>query len=128
LMQVMNTAFRGTMIQRQLTPTNETYVLTLDAWAASGHANCGSRAMRLLEELEVKHQSDPIHFPPPNNRALFPTILSVVKSGEEGMVESAKELFSRILEPQRVFYESFPRIQQKMPAIEQRVYWNMSSI
>ena len=96
LMQVMNTAFRGTMIQRQLTPTNETYVLTLDAWAASGHANCGSRAMRLLEELEVKHQSDPIHFPPPNNRALFPTILSVVKSGEEGMVESAKELFSRI--------------------------------
>lgn len=107
LMQVMNTAFRGTMIQQQLEPTNETYVLTLDAWAASGHACCGSRAMTLFKELEAKHQSNPIQFPPPNNRALFPTILSVVKSGEEGMVEPAKNLFSRICQLHAAGDDSF---------------------
>ena len=96
LLNIMWNDFRGTIVERPVAPSNETYALALDAWAASGHVNSGTRAMILFRELEAKHESDPTRFPKPNSRALFPTLVAVVKSGEDGMISLANELFSRL--------------------------------
>jgi len=107
LMEVMMNDFKGTPVAQDFAPIFETYAMALDAWAASGHVNCGSRALRLLQEVEEQHYLNPRQFPKANNRVLYPTLLSVVKSGENGMIQMANDLFSQMCQLRRNGEDTF---------------------